>query len=174
MRRRFLSPSSVQECRASSRPAVAFSAGGDGGRRSPEHPAHVVCGDQRLPWFATLGRLECSFLSHLRQQRLQLISQPNNVLRVLSLPPSSQRIQTKYGGGCPVESLSDIAAEYEFSGALRVVDRVNRSACDAPAVEVGEHCPQVIDGLDSETQRRGFLRLPLGADRGHKAGDRHH
>src|SRR5262249_29702273 len=32
--------------------AVAFSAGGDGGGRSPEHRAqfaHVVCGSQRLP-----------------------------------------------------------------------------------------------------------------------------
>jgi len=31
---------------------VAFSAGGDGGRRAPEHPtqsAHVVFGGQRLP-----------------------------------------------------------------------------------------------------------------------------
>jgi hypothetical protein len=54
---------------------------------------------------------------------------------------------------------------------IRVVNRVNRSACDTPAVHVGEHCPQVIDGLNSETQRRGFLRLPLGADREHKACD---
>src|ERR1700730_15274721 len=77
---------------------------------------------------ASLGRLECSFLSHLRQQRLQLISQPNNVLRVLSLPPRARRIQAKYGGGCPVESLSDIAAKYEFGGAHRGVNRVNRSA----------------------------------------------
>jgi len=122
----------------------------------------------------SLGRLECSFLSHLRQQRLQLISQPNNVLLVMTRPPSSWRVQAKYGGGCPVESLSDIAAEYEFGGAHRVVNRVNRSACDTPAVHVGERCPQVIDGLDSETQRRGFLRLPLGADREHKACDRHH
>ena len=113
-----------------------------------------------------------SFLSHLRQQRLQLISQPNNVFRVMSRPPSSRRMQAKYGGGCPAESLSDIAAEYEF-GAQRVVDRVNRSACDTPVVDLVEHCSQVIDGLDSETQRRGFLRLPLGADREHKAGDRH-
>ena len=45
-----------------------------------------------------------------------------------------------------MESLSDIAAEYEFSAAQRVVARVNRSACDTPAVDVGEHCPQVIDG----------------------------
>jgi hypothetical protein len=37
----------------------------------------------------SLGRLECSSLSHLRQQRLQLISQPNNVLLVMSRPPSS-------------------------------------------------------------------------------------
>jgi hypothetical protein len=30
--------------------AVAFSVGGDGGRKAPEHPAlHVVCGSQRLP-----------------------------------------------------------------------------------------------------------------------------
>jgi len=31
---------------------VAFSAGGDGGGKSPEHPAqsaHVVCGSHRLP-----------------------------------------------------------------------------------------------------------------------------
>jgi len=73
-----------------------------------------------------------------------------------------------------VESLSDIAAEYEFGAAQRVVDRINRSACDTPVVDVGGHCPQVIDGPDSETQRRGFLRLPLGADREHKAGDTHH
>ena len=45
-----------------------------------------------------------------------------------------------------MESLSDIAAEYEFGAAQRVVARVNRSACDTPAVDVGEHCPQVIDG----------------------------
>ena len=87
---------------------------------------------------------------------------------------SSRRIQAKHGGGCPVESLSDIAAEYEFGAAQRVVDRINRSACDTPVVDVGGHCPQVIDGPDSETQRRGFLRLPLGADREHKAGDTHH
>ena len=131
-----------------------------------------VCGGDGVPR-PSPGRLECSLLSHPRQQRLQIISQPNNVLLVMSCPPSSRRIQAKYGGGCPVESLSDLGAEYEF-GAQRVVDRVNRSACDTPAVDVGEHCPQVIDGLDSETQRRGFLRLPLGADREHKAGDRHH
>jgi hypothetical protein len=116
---------------------------------------------------------ECSFLSHLRQQRLQLISQPNNVLLVMSRRPSSRCIQAKYGSGRPVESLFDLAAEYKF-GAQRVVDRVNRSACDTPAVDVGEHCPQVIDGVASETQRRGFLRLPLGADREHKADDRDH
>jgi hypothetical protein len=117
--------------------------------------------------------LECSFLSHLRQQRLQLISQPNNVLLVMSRPPSSRCIQAKYGSGCPVESIFDLAAEYQF-GAQRVVDRVNRSACDTPTVDLGEHCPQVIDGVASETQRRGFLRLPLGADREHKADDRDH
>jgi len=131
-----------------------------------------VCGGDGVPR-PSPGRLECSLLSHPRQQRLQIISQPNNVLLVMSCPPSSRRIQAKYGGGCPVESLSDLGAEYEF-GAQRVVDRVNRSACDTPAVDVGEHCPQVIDGLDSETQRRGFLRLPLSADREHKAGDGHH
>jgi len=89
------------------------------------------CGSQRCRGSLrrpSLGWLECSFLSHLRQQRLQLISQPNNVLLVMSRPPSSRRIQAKYGGGCPVESLSDIAAEYEFGGAQRVVNRVNRPA----------------------------------------------
>ena len=91
----------------------------------------------------------------------------------MSRPPSSRCIQAKYGSGCPVEFLFDLAAEYKF-GAQHVVDRVNRSACDTPAVDVREYGPQVIDRVASETQRRGFLRLSLGADREHKADDRDH
>src|SRR5262249_24982731 len=49
----FQVPSPVQGCPALYWQVVACSAGGDGGRRSPElpaaQPAHVVCGSQRLP-----------------------------------------------------------------------------------------------------------------------------